>query len=557
MTFSIHRSWPFSRSFGLWCGVVLAGLGATSACAASPRLDVKGMLDWGWVQAQCTPLDIGQVADAFDGDTNTLIRTPALNPLVLTLTFAEAQCLDGFRIWFLGGDNQWQIEGAATLADLTGGDTNTSYRLLVPPRVDSESQWNTAALGAPSDITVLRLTLLRLTGDGYVHLCEWELDHQIRAQWVTATNPNAGQVRWTTEPCALYMLQSSADLANWSDQEYSMARTSHLSSSVLYYASNSASFYRVKQLSEPPPRAYIEKKVLVLNYDPILTNHGGVRLHQYYGWNDPHTLTSQYLQDLSQSSSNYARWTVTGFLDVNEWPLKADGFSYTETSYLQAWSSGVFHSPDGVDYVHIIGQFNLDERVLSGEIDEVLLWGAPYFGYWESQMAGSGAYWCNSPGLERPGTPKYVIMGLNYERGPAEAIHSFGHRVESIMTHVYGSWNSGTNVQHLWDRFTRYNQEAPGMAACGNVHFPPNAVADYDYANTTLVLSYADDWLLNYPNFQGLSRKFNAVEWNYDQEQYLKWWYRHLPRKPGRYADGKLNNWWCYILDMNAYPESR
>ena len=113
------------------------------------------------------------------------------------------------------------------------------------------------------------------------------------------------------------------------------------------------------------------------------------------------------------------------------------------------------------------------------------------------------------------------------------------------------------NPQHLWDKFTSLNKDAPGKAACGNVHFPPNGTNDYDYAKPTLVVSSADDWLLNFPNFKGVTRTFNAAEWNYDQEQYLKWWYRHMPHLPGRNPDGKLNNWWCYLVDMNAYPESR
>jgi hypothetical protein len=547
---SIRRGFRRAAAAGLFGAVALA-------CSASQGLDVKSMLDWGWVQAQCTALDIGQVRDVFDGDTNSLIRTPAINPLVLTLTFSEPQYVSGFRIWFLAGTNQWTVEAAETLTDLNSADTNTSYRLLVPARSDPEGRWNSAMLASAQPAKLLRLTLYRVTGDGYVHLCEWEISHDLHADLVLGGDGRSAQVRWGTEPMTPYMLQSSVDLSHWTDQEYWLSRTSNLSSTVFGLHSNNATFYRIKQAAEPPERPYITKNVLVLNYDPILTNHGGVRLHAYYHWNDPRVLTSGYLADLTESSSNYVRWTITQFLDINEWPLKADGFRYTEDSYLNAWATGTFHSPDGVDYVHIIDQFNLDARVRSGEIDEVVLWGAPYFGYWESQMAGQGAYWCNSPGISRPGTPEYIIMGLNYERGVAEAIHSFGHRAESIMAHVYGSWNSGTNVLHLWDKFTKYDLEAPGMGGCGNVHFPPNGISDYDYANTNKVISYADDWLLNYPNFQGKWRKFNASEWNYDQEQYLKWWYRHMPRLPGRYTDGKLNNWWCYIVDLNAYPESR
>ena len=148
-------------------------------------------------------------------------------------------------------------------------------------------------------------------------------------------------------------------------------------------------------------------------------------------------------------------------------------------------------------------------------------------------------------------------MALNPERGLDCALESFGHRSESILTRVYGSWNSGTNIQHLWDKFTRYQKIAPGLAACGNVHYPPNGVADYDYGNTNYVVSFADDWLLNYPNFRGATRRFNGAEWNFDHHLYLKWWFGHMPHKPGRYSDGKLNNWWGYLVDFNAYPESR
>ncbi len=301
---------------------------------------------------------------------------------------------------------------------------------------------------------------------------------------------------------------------------------------------------------------FVTKKVLVLNYDPVLTNHGSVRLHEYFRWRNPRQLTTNYLADLTEVSGNYVRWVPT-FLDVSAWPVKADGFVYDETSYLAAWSANKFHQPDGVDYGRIIQQFDLDRRVKAGEVDEVIIWGAPYFGYWESQMVGPSAYWCNSPPITRAGVPLYVIMGLNYERGVDCALESFGHRSESILSQVYGSWHSGTNVLHLWDKFTRIAKDAPGMAACGNVHYPPNGTADYDYGNTNKVLSYADDWLLNYPDFHGTTRQFNAADWNFDHRQYLKWWFDHMPRKPGRYSDGKLNNWWAYLVDFNTYPESR
>jgi hypothetical protein len=333
-----------------------------------------------------------------------------------------------------------------------------------------------------------------------------------------------------------------------------LARPATLATALLLGAALNLAAAAPKTAPDGAP--FVTKKVLVLNYDPVLTNHGGVHLHEYLGWGNPRELTTNYLADLAEVSGNYVRWAPT-FVDLNAWPVQADGFLYDETSYLAAARSGKYHAPDAVDYLRIIQQFDLDRRVKAGEVDEVILWGGPGFGYHESQMAGPGAYWCNSDGISRAGVPLYVIMGLNYERGVDCALESFGHRSESILSHVYGTGNFDTGVQHLWDKFTCIAKHTPGSAACGTVHYPPNGTSDYDYGNTNAVSSLADDWLLNYPNFKNTKRVFNAAEWNFNHRLYLKWWFGHMPRKPGRYTDGKLNNWWGYLVDFNAYPESR
>jgi hypothetical protein len=43
--------------------------------------------------------------------------------------------------------------------------------------------------------------------------------------------------------------------------------------------------------------------------------------------------------------------------------------------------------------------------VARGEIDEIWLFGGPYFGFYESRMAGPGAFWCNAPPLPGPRPP--------------------------------------------------------------------------------------------------------------------------------------------------------
>jgi hypothetical protein len=231
---------------------------------------------------------------------------------------------------------------------------------------------------------------------------------------------------------------------------------------------------------------------------------------------------------------------------------------YTERSYLRC-REGLerWHQPDAVDYRSILREFGIRERVEQGDasVDEVWLWGFPYAGFWESTMAGRGAYFCNSPPIEGVQTARiFVTMGFNYERGVGEMLESFGHRVESILRHVYGSWEP--EETHAWNRFSLYDKVAPGRAACGNLHFAPSSERDYDWGNPRTVWSTCDEWL-DYPNPTGQRRRVHCEEWGGgDIRAHHRWWLRHLPRAPGR-REGKLNNWWAYVTDFNRFRESR
>jgi hypothetical protein len=136
-------------------------------------------------------------------------------------------------------------------------------------------------------------------------------------------------------------------------------------------------------------------------------------------------------------------------------------------------------------------------------------------------------------------------------------LEDLGHRTESILKHAYGRWDYQQPLIRMnpWERFTLYDKVAPGQAACGNVHFAPNSNSDYDWGNRRVVVSTCEDWL-NYPKLSGRSRPVDCTEWgNGDIRLHHKWWLSHLPRASGR-TEGKLNNWWGYIVDFNRYRES-
>jgi hypothetical protein len=157
-------------------------------------------------------------------------------------------------------------------------------------------------------------------------------------------------------------------------------------------------------------------------------------------------------------------------------------------------------------------------------------------------------------------------MGWNYQVDAGYAMHSYGHRAEDIMCHMYGL-HGGTpdclagGRANNWDKFVTLNKDSPGLGGIGYVHCPVNGcqAQQYDYANPTYVTSNADDWF-NYPNFTGETRQVNYTDWapsgadfNTAQLDYMEWWFGHMPHFPGRGPDGLLNDWWRYIINVDQY----
>lgn len=297
----------------------------------------------------------------------------------------------------------------------------------------------------------------------------------------------------------------------------------------------------------------LRPKVLVLNYDPIVKSEGGKRLHEVCHWNDPHELAATYAADIKECSGGIVRYRIVRWVDADEYPVKKDGFSYTEESYLACrGNQKPWHQPDAFDYRASIAKYHLAEMVDKGEVDEVWLFGAPYFGYYESCMAGKGAFWINGEPLPDVKCRRaFAIMGFNYERGVGEMLEDFGHRTESTMSRVFGGWEAGKD-RNDWERFTLYEKVAPGRSACGSVHWAPNSAGDYDWGNKAKVWSTCDDWL-TYPNMSGKKRLVDSSEWGGgDIRAHHKWWFEHLPKAAGR-SDGKLRDWWLYIVDFNQH----
>jgi hypothetical protein len=291
----------------------------------------------------------------------------------------------------------------------------------------------------------------------------------------------------------------------------------------------------------------IVKKVMVLDFNPIIEEESGRRVREIMGWSNPTSLETQFINDISQATNGEVTYTVVQRIsDLDQWFTKSDGFTYSDSQYMSVIrNQTVHHEPDIIDYIPLLNQFDVCGKRNRDEIDELWLWGGPWMGFWEATMTGPNSFTTNSQPITGTSCTKQLhIMAFSYERGVSEMLESFMHRVEGTMRHTF---ESSASEDNYWDKFTILDKYQPGQAACGTVHFAPNSMADYDWSNTRQVSSTCEDWL-NFPNLTGARQTFGCEHWSCSGYVFKKWWLSHLPKVDGK-LDGKLTDWWKYILN--------
>lgn len=302
-------------------------------------------------------------------------------------------------------------------------------------------------------------------------------------------------------------------------------------------------------------------RVIVLNFEPTVPSQGNQRIWEVFGWNDPRDLAAGFLSDVEYASGGAINYEIVEWRDLNEFPIFEDGTRYNADQYVQNRMTNTGWSTSTADFYAIAEQQGLAELVNDNVIDEIWAFGDHYFSlFGEAWMAGPQSFFINGPSYPDFAVDRAVAgFGFNYERGVAEMIHNLGHRTENHGSRAYGGWNI-VNPATPWDYFTsNIGQTNATSFGVGSTHYPMNAVSDYDTANTSIVNSYADEFVLNFPNTNYANTKplsrdawgdLGAGNW---ERGYQRWFFSHVPRSDGSAADGRQNNWYKYIYDFNTY----
>lgn len=331
----------------------------------------------------------------------------------------------------------------------------------------------------------------------------------------------------------------------------------------------------------PPPAnltgAY-SPKVLLLIYNPIIESQGGRRLTAVEGWNDPVSLTNTFINSMNTASRGFVNYQVAETLVLDAFPVhevdpadpqySVNGFVYDDASYLTCAASNFSrlscYKPNQeqgagylADYRRMIQAADACTKRNNGTIDELWIWGGPGFGFWEANLAGPNAFYYNSgPTTGTTCTKLLPIMGFAYHVEEARMWEDFAHRLESTMKRVFGSWAADYGVtsataQHDWDRFTMLDNQSSGNGGCGNAHTSVNSTqvsGAYDWSSTNTTRSSCRNFA-NYPNLGNTTENINCNAWGCTDLGYFKdWLFKYLPNNSGS-DNGKLNNWWKYLVD--------
>ncbi len=517
-----------------------------------------------------------EVEKIFDNNPFTDATFTNADSLTITLWFEDPVSFTESKVFFLNQGN-WKLEVANSLNDLNN-QTGT-YQRLVNYRAYPAMAWDSVGFSEQSPSYVRLTATNSWPGDMYVG--EWGLEttFMITSLYITPNPPRLipgtnlrVNVKLLDENNRLHPYNLNDPLM-WSSNNPSVASagagiihghaigTAEITVRTETHQLSGSAIASVEQDFQSTKASSKTVKVALVLQDPVTDN--GMKLHRRFGWANPLVLVENLITEFDNASEGVIHFDVVDTLND---PIL---FTRYYGDLISLDSLVAYYSQPGwpklvnalqagqlqFDYQEMINYYNLCTRRNQGEIDEVWVYAHPYAAMYESRLAGPNAFWYNSPPLTGTSCQKLMsMMGWNYERGVAEAMHSLGHRAESAMVQAYGRWNVHASDPNNWEIFTRIDRDLPGEAHIGNIHYPPNGQSDYDYSNTSNVITYADNWK-RYPYLLDETRSINCQEWNCSHLGYMRWWFNHLPRYTG-VTDSVLNNWWMYIVDYEAAVDS-
>jgi len=195
------------------------------------------------------------------------------------------------------------------------------------------------------------------------------------------------------------------------------------------------------------------------------------------------------------------------------------------------------------DYHAILKRAKLKECLEKRGVKEVWIWGyhSKALAPWESNMSSPHGVDISNSDRDLNDLPvfdrTYTVYHYNYHRATEEAVHNHLHQIECLIR------NSNPTVARIFEG-------EKDNWRCGDCHFPPNGIKDYDYHNARFVESDIEDWK---PEGFGAKKRLNRDTWGNKELSWYIYWMQSIPGEGNRltYRGKPLTNWWRLVGDFD------
>jgi type II secretory pathway pseudopilin PulG len=303
---------------------------------------------------------------------------------------------------------------------------------------------------------------------------------------------------------------------------------------------------------KPTPPAVdtpVTRNVMVIDFNPVIESASNMTIRAIKAWHDPKILESQFITSIASVSAGYLTYKIVERKDnIDTFPVKEDGSVYTDQSYLDLINGNSPPQQDTpADYLKILTDYNVCDKINTGQIQEVWIWGAPWFGLYPTTLGGTGSFYIGYPPITDDTCVKpLIIMGFRYDQDVTAMLSFFAKRSENALSYYFNEQNTQySEPTGDWGKFSRINLWSSGNAACGLSSHAPNATNDNDFGSVKTTAMNCDAWNA-YPTVANAPITTNCAAWGCTQFGYSLWWLSHLPKTSGQ-SNSMWNNWWRYI----------
>jgi len=299
------------------------------------------------------------------------------------------------------------------------------------------------------------------------------------------------------------------------------------------------------------PSRVLNERVLFVIYDPNVNGPGGAaqRLSTSLGVEAPDVLATRLMTQLETLTDGHVHHEVFPFRYSAVFPPLLGGFRYDATSYQACLDDSSQCSALAADYDALELEQELCSAVQSQNPDQIWLLGAEHFGFTNRELS------CQVFEDERYITKTLDIVSLDYSRGFPSILYSYQAHALGALQQVFGVSPANATSDapdNVYGLFVQARGRSPDITAsgCGDITFAPNTLEANRFDAPFTMASYCDTFL-HYPRTEpplSAAVPTGCTAWGCTEVGFRSYWFSHLPRAPWSDSQGKLNDFWRYIL---------